>query len=71
MKAKDEFELLKILHLSVRQIFDQERHYVLLALLMQLADITGNQPGIFLGVCYSNIKITLHLDHQKENSLKD
>lgn len=64
MRAEDEFELLKTLHLSVEMIFDHERHCVQLALLMQLAGITGNRPSALLGVCYSDIKITLLSDPQ-------
>lgn len=64
MRAEDEFELLKTLHLLVEMIFDHERHRVQLALLMQLASITGNRPSALLGVCYSDIKITLLPDPQ-------
>ena len=64
MRAEDGFELLKTLHLSVEMIFDHERHRVQLALLMQLAGITGNRPGALLGVCYSDVKITLLPDPQ-------
>lgn len=64
IQAKDEFELFKILHLSVKMIFDYEWHYVQLVLLIQLADITNNQPSVLLGVCYNNVKITLLPDPQ-------
>lgn len=64
MMAENEFELLKILHLLVKMIFDHKRHCVQLPLLMQLAGTTGNRPGVFLSVCYSNVKITLLLDPQ-------
>ncbi|MCJ1343078.1 hypothetical protein MMC31_001269 [Peltigera leucophlebia] len=64
MRVEDEFELLKTLHLSVEMIFDHERHRVQLALLMQLAGITGNRPGALLGVRYSDVKITLLPDPQ-------
>lgn len=30
-----------------------------LALIMQLAGITGNQPGALLALCYKHIKVTL------------
>lgn len=59
MWAEDEFELLKTLFLSVEIVFDHERHRVQLALIMQLAGITGNRPAALLGVCYKDIKITL------------
>lgn len=65
MQVEDEFKLLKTLHFFVEMIFDHERHRVQLALLMQLADITGNQPSAFLGVCYNNVKITLLPDLQR------
>lgn len=64
MRAEDEFELLKTLHLSVEMIFDHERHRVQLALLMQLAGITGNRPSALLGVRYNDVKITLLPDPQ-------
>ena len=59
MRAEDEFELLKTLFLSVEIVFDHERHRVQLALIMQLAGITGNRPAALLGVCYKDVKITL------------
>lgn len=43
MRLGDEFELLKTLHLPVEMIFDHEQHRMQLALLMQLAGITGNR----------------------------
>lgn len=64
MRAEDKFELLKTLHLSVKIVFDHKHHRVQLALLMQLAGITGNRLGALLGVCYSNVKITLLPDPQ-------
>ena len=66
MRAEDKFELLKTLHLFVKMIFDYKRHCVQLALLMQLASITGNRPSALLGVRYNNIKITLLPDPQGE-----
>ena len=68
MRAEDEFELLKTLFLSVEIAFDHERHRVQLALIMQLAGITGNRPAALLGVCYNDIKITL-LPDPKEGEL--
>lgn len=64
IRAKDEFELLKTLHFLVEMIFDYKRYCVQLALLMQLAGITDNWPSALLGVCYSDIKITLLPDPQ-------
>lgn len=63
-RGKDELELHKTLHLLVERIFDHERHRGQLALLMQLAGITGNRPGALLGVCYSDVRITLLPDSQ-------
>ena len=51
IRAKAKFEFLKTLFLSVEIVFDHERHRVQLALIMQLAGITGNRPASFLGVC--------------------
>lgn len=65
VQAKDEFELLKILHLPVKMIFDHEQYCVQLALLMQLVVITGNWLRALLGIRYNNIKITLLLDLQR------
>ena len=59
MRAKDEFELLKTLFLSVKVTFNHERYRVQLALIMQLAGITGSRPSTLLGICYGDIKITL------------
>lgn len=68
IRAEDEFELLKTLHLSVEIIFDHERHHewhrVQLALLIQLASIISNWPGALLGVLYNDVKITLLPDLQ-------
>lgn len=62
MRAEEEFELLKIIHLSTDIRFDHERHRIELALIMQLAGITGNRPGALLGIRYRGIKMTLLLD---------
>lgn len=59
MRAEDEFELLKTLYLSSEMTFNHERHRVQLALIMQLAGITGNRPAALLAVCYRHIKVTL------------
>lgn len=67
MRAEDEFELLKTLFLSDEIIFDHERHRIQLALIMQLAGITGNRLGALLGVRYKDIKITLLPDPKEGN----
>lgn len=61
MRAEDEFELLKTLYLSVEIIFDHERHRVELALIVQLAGITGNRPAALLALTYENVKVTVLL----------
>ena len=66
MRAKNEFKLFKILHLLVEMIFDHKHHRVQLALFVQLAGITGNWPCALFGICYSNIKIILLLDFQRD-----
>jgi len=59
MRAEDEFELLKTLFLSSEVVFNHERHRIQLALIMQLAGITGNRPAALLAVCYQHVKVTL------------
>lgn len=70
MKTKDEFEIFKILQLSIKTIFDYERHHMQLELFMQLIGITNNWPSTLLDVCYSNIKITLLPNSQKNKFSK-
>ena len=62
MRAEDEFELLKTLFLSSEVVFSHERHRVQLALIMQLAGITGNRPAALLAVCYRHVKVALLAD---------
>ena len=62
MRAEDEFELLKTLYLDTQMDFDHERHRPQLALIMQLAGITGNRPSALLAVCYGQVKVTLLQD---------
>jgi len=59
MRAEDEFELLKTLFLSSEVMFNHERHRIQLALIMQLAGITGNRPAALLAICYRHVKVTL------------
>ena len=59
LHAEDEFELLKTLYTSTETIYPHERYRVQLALIMQLAGITGNRPSALLAVCYQHIKVTL------------
>ena len=59
LHAEDEFELLKTLYTSTETIYPHERYRVQLALIMQLAGITGNRPSALLAVCYQHIKVAL------------
>lgn len=59
LHAEDEFELLKTLYTSTETTFPHERYRVQLALIMQLAGITGNRPSALLAVRYRHIKVTL------------
>ena len=62
MRAEDEFELLKTLWTSPDLSLDHERMRIQLALIVQLAGITGSRPGALLALCYRNLKITLLKD---------
>ncbi|KAL8671525.1 MAG: hypothetical protein Q9168_003970 [Polycauliona sp. 1 TL-2023] len=62
--AEDEFELLKTLYMSPESTFENERYRIQLALIMQLAGITGNRPAALLGIQYRHIKVTLMPDPQ-------
>lgn len=62
LHAEDEFELLKTLYTSTETIFPHERYRVQLALIMQLAGITGNRPSALLAVRYQHIKVALLKD---------
>ncbi|KAK5109961.1 hypothetical protein LTR85_001800 [Meristemomyces frigidus] len=62
VRAEDEFELLKTLWSSPSLTFDHERMRVQLALIAQLAGITGNRPGALLGLLYKHLKVTLLRD---------
>ena len=48
MHIKDLFQLLKTLWISSKLKFNHERHRVQLALIIQLAKITENQPSALL-----------------------
>ena len=62
MRAEDEFELLKTLWSSPELALGQERLRVQLALIMQLAGITGNRPGALPSLRYEHLKVTLLRD---------
>ena len=62
MRTEDEFELLKTLYLSSEITFNHERYRVQLALIMQLAGITGIRPAALLAVCYQHVKVALLSD---------
>ena len=59
MRAEDEFELLKTLWASPNMDLQHERLRVQLALMIQLAGITGNRPGALRRLKYKNLKIAL------------
>ena len=62
IRAEDEFELLNTLWSSPELTLEHERLRVQLALILQLAGITGNRPGALLSLRYEHIKITLLRD---------
>ncbi|KAK4551279.1 hypothetical protein LTR86_011254 [Recurvomyces mirabilis] len=57
MRAEDEFELLKTLWESPEMILQHERLRVQLALMIQLAGITGSRPGALRRLQYKDLKI--------------
>jgi integrase len=59
MRAEDEFELLKTLWESSEVEMQHERLRVQLALMIQLAGITGNRPGALRRMQYKDLKIAL------------
>ncbi|KAK4909466.1 hypothetical protein LTR49_021745 [Elasticomyces elasticus] len=62
VRAEDELVLLQTLWSSPSLTLDHERLRVQLALIAQLAGITGNRPGALLALRYSDLKITLFRD---------
>ncbi|MCJ1473139.1 hypothetical protein MMC13_001790 [Lambiella insularis] len=69
MRAEDEFELLKTLYTSPEILFDHERHHVELALIIQLAGITGNRPAALLALTYENVEVTVLLVNERPRVL--
>lgn len=67
MRAEDEFELLKTLWESPEMHLQHERLRVQLALMIQLAGITGNRPGALRRLQYKDLKIALLLDGNSGN----
>jgi integrase len=59
MRAEDEFELLKTLWESSEVEMQHERLRVQLALMIQLAGITGNRPGALRRMQYKDLKVAL------------
>ncbi|KAK4570553.1 hypothetical protein LTR86_002635 [Recurvomyces mirabilis] len=59
MRAEDEFELLKTLWESPEMSLPHERLRVQLALMIQLAGITGSRPGALRRLQYKDLKIAL------------
>ncbi|TKA79242.1 hypothetical protein B0A55_06268 [Friedmanniomyces simplex] len=62
VRAEDEYALLKTLWSSPSLTLDHERLRVQLALIAQLAGITGNRPGALLALRYGDLKVTLLRD---------
>jgi len=62
LRAEDEFELLKTLWSSPELPLDHKQLRVQLALILQLAGISGNRPGALLSLRYENLKVTLLRD---------
>ena len=62
VRAEDEFELLRTLWGSPEVGMEHERLRVQLALILQLAGITGNRPEALLGLRYGHVKIALLRD---------
>ena len=70
VRAEDEFELLKTLWSSSLMSFKHERLRVQLALVAQLAGITGNRPGALLALRYRDLKVTLLRDLENNQKPK-
>lgn len=64
VRAEDEFELLKVLWGLSRVPMEHERLRVQLALLIQLAGITGSRPSALMGVTYGDFALSLLRDPQ-------
>ena len=62
IRAEDEFELLKTLWGTSKLVMEHERLRVQLALIIQLAGITGNRPQALLSLRYEHLKVTLLRD---------
>jgi integrase len=62
IRAEDEFMLLKTLWSSPDMRFKHERIRVQLALIAQLAGVTGNRPGALLALQYQDLKVSLLRD---------
>jgi Protein of unknown function (DUF3435) len=59
MRAEDEFECLKTLYTSPEMVFDMEAHRLGMALVMQLAGITGNRPQALLNLKFKHVAVAL------------
>jgi integrase len=62
VRAEDEFALLKTLWCSSELAFDHERYRIQLALLLQLAGITGSRPDALLKLTWGDVKVVLLRD---------
>ena len=70
VRAEDEFELLKTLWSSPLMSFKHKRLRVQLALVAQLAGITGNRLGALLALRYRDLKVTLLRDPEDSQKPK-
>ena len=59
MRVEDEFECLKTLWELLEIIFDIEVHRLGLALIIQLAGITGNRPQALLDLQFRYVSVSL------------
>ena len=57
VRVEDEFECLKTLWVSPRMTLQMEVLRLILALIMQLAGITGNRPEALLELKYKHIAV--------------
>lgn len=66
VRVEDEFKLLHTLWTDDRMSFNHERYRIQLALIMQLAGVTGNRPAALLALCYRHVVVALLPDPKGE-----
>ena len=69
VRAEELFNILKTLCVSPGMTFDMEVHRLGLALIMQLAGITGNGPEALLEVQFKHVTAALLPDPEGESGL--